>query len=587
MSEILPSNTVIALLWDGLTYFEHQVRGIQWMLELERKGHLCSKFGPVRFPVRVHGGLLADEMGAGKTITTLATIAEHPVPHTLIVVPKAVIKNWTDNALRAGFCVYNIYGTGGSARWCQVEPGKATRTIAVYICGYSSLIYKPHLTVTSTESSNSSSSASASATAHWDRVVFDEAHVFRNYRTKLYKEVMDLVKGVKYRWVVTATPNVNSKTEPKDAVSLLAVLGVPATKGRDWNDVYYRPLVPALVLHRSMDSLRAVVAEMPAKPDIHDVSLPFTCEQEHEYYLMLMLLTKKVERLFRQRRVAKGLALLYYLRLGSLSPGLMPEDFVDKYGVGEWPAGKPSSKMLEIRRLVQAEPTKKFLVFCWFHKEMALIDAMLELEGITVEQYHGGMSETHRNAVLDRARKPECQVLLVQIRSGGVGLNLQEFNRVIFTSPYWTAAMMDQAIGRAVRIGQKEVVQVYHLLMETDVGRNIDTMTTNIAEAKRAMGEAFFAMADGMDPDAEPDYDDDPDADSDADADSGPEPETHMTRMEALELLGVKNSSDQEAIGKAYRELVLKWHPDKNPGKEAEVTPMFCRVRKAYELLTA
>jgi DnaJ-domain-containing protein 1 len=123
--------------------------------------------------------------------------------------------------------------------------------------------------------------------------------------------------------------------------------------------------------------------------------------------------------------------------------------------------------------------------------------------------------------------------------------------------------------------------------METDVGRNIDTMTTNIAEAKRAMGEAFFAMADGVDPDAEPDYDYDPDADSDSDSDTGPEPEAHMTRMEALELLGVKNSSDQEAIGKAYRELVLKWHPDKNPGKEAEVTPMFCRVRKAYELLTA
>lgn len=586
MSEILHPTPVIAPLWDGLMYFEHQVLGIEWMLERERKGQLCSKFGPVRFPVRVHGGLLADEMGAGKTITTLATIAENPVPHTLIVVPKAVIKNWTDNALRAGFCVYNIYGTGGSARWCQVEPRKATRTTAVYICGYSSLIHKPHLTVTITKSSNSSSSASATATAYWDRVVFDEAHVFRNHRTKLYKEVMELVKGVKYRWLVTATPNVNSKTEPKDAVSLLAVLGVPATKGRDWNDVYYRPLVPILVLHRSMDSLRAVVAEMPAKPDIHDVSLPFSCVQESNYYTMLFKrLEDDMELAFKEHRMAEGLELLLRLRQCSLSPELVPDDLVDKYSVGKWPAGMPSSKMLKIRQMVQAEPTKKFLVFCWFHKEMALIDAMLELEGITVEQYHGDMSETHRNAALDRARKPECQVLLVQIRSGGVGLNLQEFNRVIFTSPYWTAAMMDQAIGRAVRIGQKEVVQVYHLLMETDVGRNIDTMTVIIAEAKRAMGEAFFAMADGIDPDAEPDVE--VDVDSDSDSDSGPEPEAHMTRMEALALLGVQNSSDQEAIGKAYRELVLKWHPDKNPGKEAEVTPMFCRVRKAYELLTA
>jgi SNF2 family DNA or RNA helicase len=86
------------------------------MLERERKGHKCPKFGPVRFPVQVTGGLLADEMGAGKTITTLATIAENPVPCTLIIVPKAVIKNWTDNAIRAGLRAYNVIGTGGTAR---------------------------------------------------------------------------------------------------------------------------------------------------------------------------------------------------------------------------------------------------------------------------------------------------------------------------------------------------------------------------------------------------------------------------------------------------------------------------------------
>lgn len=149
MSEISSSTPVIAPLWDGLTYFEHQIIGILWMLALERKGHLCPKFGPFRFPVRVHGGLLADEMGAGKTITTLATIAENPIPHTLIIVPKAVVKNWTDNAVRAGFCVYNIIGTGGAARWHQMEASKATRTTAVYVCSYPSLIYKPHLTVTS------------------------------------------------------------------------------------------------------------------------------------------------------------------------------------------------------------------------------------------------------------------------------------------------------------------------------------------------------------------------------------------------------------------------------------------------------
>ena len=585
MSEISPSTPVIAPLWDGLTYFEHQVRGILWMLNLERKGHLCPKFGPFKIPVRVHGGFLGDEMGAGKTIQILGVIAQNRalVKRTLVIVPKAVVKNWTDNAVRAGFCVYNIIGTGGAARWHQMEASKATCTTEVYVCSYPSLIYKPHLTVTSNESSNSSSSSSSSAPIRWDRVVFDEAHVFRNHQTKLYKEVMEIVKGVRYRWVVTATPIVN---KPKDAVSLLAVVGVPATGGRIWNETYYRPLLPILVLHRSMDSLRAVVSEMPAKPDIHDVILPFMNSHEEEYYLMLQLMTKQMERLFRQGRAAQGLELLLRLRQCSLSPELVPEDLVDKYEVGEWPAGMPSSKMSKIREMVLAEPAKKFLVFCWFRAEMDLIADMLEGEGINVEQYHGALSEAQRNDVLDKARKPECQVLLIQIRSGGVGLNLQEFNRVVFTSPYWTCAMMDQAIGRAVRIGQKETVQVYHLLMKTDIGRNIDTMTTQIAEAKRAMGEAFFAAADGDDLDVDIDQmgeEEEPEPEPEA----GPEPETPLTRMEALAVLGVTNSSDKEAIGKAYRVLVLKWHPDKNIGNEAAATVKFRRIQEAYELLTA
>jgi len=238
--------------------------------------------------------------------------------------------------------------------------------------------------------------------------------------------------------------------------------------------------------------------------------------------------------------------------------------------------------MQEIYRRVQAEPTKKFLVFCWFHKEMSLMVDMLAKEGINVEQYHGGMSEAYRNEVLDRARLPECQVLFVQILSGGVGLNLQEFNRVIFTSPYWTSAMMDQAIARAVRFGQTEVVQVFHLLIKTELGRNIDTFTADIAEGKRCLLTAFFEMAS-----AARDEEDEDGPVPEPEAHTGPDPEVPLTRMEAMAVLGVTNSSDQEAIGKAYRALVLMWHPDKNIGNEVAATVKFRRIQEAYELLTA
>jgi DnaJ-domain-containing protein 1 len=120
--------------------------------------------------------------------------------------------------------------------------------------------------------------------------------------------------------------------------------------------------------------------------------------------------------------------------------------------------------------------------------------------------------------------------------------------------------------------------------MKTDIGRNIDTMTTQIAEAKRAMGEAFFAAADGDDLDVDIDQMGEEEL---PEPEAGPEPETPLTRMEALAVLGVTNSSDKEAIGKAYRVLVLKWHPDKNIGNEAAATVKFRRIQEAYELLTA
>jgi curved DNA-binding protein CbpA len=50
-------------------------------------------------------------------------------------------------------------------------------------------------------------------------------------------------------------------------------------------------------------------------------------------------------------------------------------------------------------------------------------------------------------------------------------------------------------------------------------------------------------------------------------------------------VLGVERSADSKVIRTAYRKLVLKWHPDKNPGKEAEAGKQTSRLNNAYEIL--
>ena len=45
-------------------------------------------------PVRCRGGLVADEMGLGKTIEIIGTMVCNPRPHTLVVVPLALLQQW-------------------------------------------------------------------------------------------------------------------------------------------------------------------------------------------------------------------------------------------------------------------------------------------------------------------------------------------------------------------------------------------------------------------------------------------------------------------------------------------------------------
>ena len=178
------------------------------------------------------------------------------------------------------------------------------------------------------------------------------------------------------------------------------------------------------------------------------------------------------------------------------------------------------------------EETKSqgFVIFCNFKDEMDVLSEHLQKLPCVgkVLMYHGGMSDTQRTdvvaeservvkklqtygvgaiqTILDKAQPkrllPEVllqhiqgfvgvqhTVMLVQMQSGGTGLNLQHMSRVIFTTPWWTAALMDQAAGRVLRIGQKSQVVIHHIhLREEDTSSlNIDDYINEKVETKREL----------------------------------------------------------------------------------------------------
>jgi molecular chaperone DnaJ len=56
-----------------------------------------------------------------------------------------------------------------------------------------------------------------------------------------------------------------------------------------------------------------------------------------------------------------------------------------------------------------------------------------------------------------------------------------------------------------------------------------------------------------------------------------------MTKRDYYEILGIDKNADKKDIKKAYRKLALKYHPDKNPTKDAE--EKFKEISEAYAVL--
>ena len=58
-----------------------------------------------------------------------------------------------------------------------------------------------------------------------------------------------------------------------------------------------------------------------------------------------------------------------------------------------------------------------------------------------------------------------------------------------------------------------------------------------------------------------------------------------MTKRDYYETLGVSKNASESEMKKSFRQLALKYHPDKNPGNQ-EAEEKFKEAAEAYEILT-
>ena len=165
--------------------------------------------------------------------------------------------------------------------------------------------------------------------------------------------------------------------------------------------------------------------------------------------------------------MCSGLAGLTRLRQICCDPKLFIDDYEGSSG-----------KLEQVKDLVQAanENGRRILLFSQFTGMLDIIEAELTAMGLTSFYLRGSTPPKERIKMVDEFNAGAKDVFLISLKAGGTGLNLTGADTVILYDLWWNPAVEEQAAGRAHRIGQKKVVEVWRLIAEGTIEERIDLL---------------------------------------------------------------------------------------------------------------
>ncbi len=411
---------------------------MRWMLERE-----------ARVPA---GGILADDVGLGKTYAVAGLMRASPLRPTLVVVPKSCLWHW------AGVLSQH----SGDFPVVVHKPSAAAAALGadLVVASYSCL-------QAAAGGGGPPALRAAIMERAWGRVVLDEAHEVRNPKTRAHRAALALKAHA--RWALTATPVQN---HAGDLAALARFVGAPADDLATVRAEY--------VLRRSADP-----ASLPGLT-VRDVVLDLVHKEERELYASVRIEAARHLRASRDVGGAGGGAssgpaweMLLRCRQACTHPALYHHSMAGKRGLTQEAAlghleaasaaGLRSTKVEYLCDRLQetAGPDgEKSIVFCDWRREMQLVAEAMEARGLPEPVlFHGGLDVQARDcATLQFADADGGAVLLLQTACGACGLNLQVASRVYVLRPQWNPAVELQAIGRAHRSGQIREVVVTRLI---------------------------------------------------------------------------------------------------------------------------
>lgn len=425
------------------------------------------------------GGILADDMGLGKTLQAIAFLLSEFLEakaednrRCLIVAPASLVFNWNSEFKRFAPSIPVKMVTGPAGERAEIIHGAQSRDIL--ITSYELL--KRDL-------------------AEYENVSFfcqiiDEAQYIKNHNTQSAKAVKEIQAGS--RFALTGTPIENRLSELWSIFDYLMPgflygyqhfrtdIEIPVVQSQDEKAMEkLRKMVRPFILRRLK---KDVLTDLPDKLE-ECMYASMEGEQRKLYSAHVqrirMMLDKQSDEEFKSAKI-QILAEFTKLRQLCCNPALLYENY-------ESPSAKTAMCLDLIRNAI--EGGHKVLLFSQFTSMLENLQGELKAEKISFYTLTGSTPKEKRLELVERFNGDDTSVFCISLKAGGTGLNLTAADIVIHYDPWWNLAVQNQATDRAHRIGQRNVVSVYKLIMKDTIEENI----VKLQERKKELAEQVLS----------------------------------------------------------------------------------------------